>query len=206
MAECAQCKDKIGFFAPTYGSRSDLCGRCATEAERLREGKILQSEIKTKEEEVIEQERIERIQASGTPQEKLNLAIELRDFSDYSKYELDRILSQIKVTTAHSFSTHDVVREIDVISSESVQGMHLFKDLFAGVRDVVGGRSKAVQDTLRQAKTEVMRELKIEAMCEGGNAVIAVDLDYHQMSAGTSSGMMMLVASGTAVVVQSKIS
>ena len=148
--------------------------------------------------------RIDKIKSNGTPQEKFNLAIEIRDFSDYSDEELDRILKQIKITTAHKFATHDIVREIDIISSESVQGMHIFKDLFASVRDIVGGRSNAVQDTLKQSKIEVMRELKIEAMCCGANGVIGVNFDYHQMSAGTTSGMMMLVATGTAVAVKEK--
>jgi uncharacterized protein YbjQ (UPF0145 family) len=76
--------------------------------------------------------------------------------------------------------------------------MNVFKDLFAGVRNVVGGRSEAVQKTMRDARETVLYELKREAHAVGANAVVGVDLDYVEL-AGTGSSMLMLVASGTAV-------
>ena len=79
--------------------------------------------------------------------------------------------------------------------------MNIFKDLFAGVRNIVGGRSKAVQDTMRDARRTTLYELKKEAHAVGANAVVGVDLDYVEL-AGAGSSMVMLVASGTAVVIE----
>ena len=78
--------------------------------------------------------------------------------------------------------------------------MNIFKDLFAGVRDIVGGRSKAVQNTLRDSRRTALYKLKKEAYEVGANAVVGVDLDYIELSGGT--GMIILVASGTAVIIE----
>jgi len=78
--------------------------------------------------------------------------------------------------------------------------MNIFKDLFASVRDVVGGRSEAVQATMRDARRTALYELKKEAHAVGANAVVGVDLDYVELSSGGS--MVMLVATGTAVIVE----
>jgi uncharacterized protein YbjQ (UPF0145 family) len=79
-------------------------------------------------------------------------------------------------------------------------GMNIFKDLFAGVRNIVGGRSEAVQKTMRDSRRTALYELKKEAHAVGANAVVGVDLDYVELSSAGS--MVMLVASGTAVVIE----
>lgn len=86
---------------------------------------------------------------------------------------------------------------IEIVTAECAFGMNIFKDLFAGVRDIVGGRSEAVQRTMRDARRTALYELKREAHAVGANAVVGVDLDYVELSAAGS--MVMLVASGTAV-------
>ena len=78
--------------------------------------------------------------------------------------------------------------------------MNIFKDLFAGVSNVVGGRSEAVQKTMRDSRRTVLYELKKEAYEVGANAVVGVDLDYVELSSAGS--MVMLVASGTAVMIE----
>ena len=78
--------------------------------------------------------------------------------------------------------------------------MNIFKDLFAGIRDIVGGRSEAVQKTMRDSRRTALYELKKEAHMVGANAVVGVDLDYMEMSSAGS--MVLLVASGTAVVIE----
>ena len=78
--------------------------------------------------------------------------------------------------------------------------MNIFKDLFAGIRDIVGGRSEAVQVTMRDLRRTALYELKKEAHAVGANAVVAVDLDYVELSG--AGNMVMLVASGTAVVIE----
>ncbi len=85
-----------------------------------------------------------------------------------------------------------------LVSGEAILGANILRDLFAGIRDIVGGRSSAYENELRKAKA-----LAIEAMVEqarqlGANAVIGVDLDYENI--GQSGGMLMVCASGTAVV------
>jgi uncharacterized protein YbjQ (UPF0145 family) len=93
----------------------------------------------------------------------------------------------------------NITKRIEIVTAECALGMNMFKDLFAGVRDIVGGRSKAVQDTMRDARRAALYELKKEAHEVGANAVVGVDLDYVELSA--SGSMVMLVASGTAVVI-----
>lgn len=93
-----------------------------------------------------------------------------------------------------------ITKRIEIVTSEVAYGMNIFKDLFAGVRDIVGGRSEAVQGTMRDARRTALYELKKEAHSVGANAVVGVDLDYVELSG--SSNMVMLVASGTAVIIE----
>ena len=94
----------------------------------------------------------------------------------------------------------NITERIEIVTAECAFGMNIFKDLFAGVRDIVGGRSKAVQNTLRDSRRTALYELKKEAYEVGANAVVGVDLDYMEMSSGGS--MVLLVASGTAVIIE----
>lgn len=104
----------------------------------------------------------------------------------------------IRLTTANSVANAEVETELNIVSSECVLGIGFFGDVFAAVRDVVGGRSKAMQDALRRARTTCLDELRKEAHAVGADAVIAIDLDYSEMS-GQGKSMLFLVASGTAV-------
>ena len=80
---------------------------------------------------------------------------------------------------------------------EAVLGANVFRDLFAGIRDIVGGRSGAYESTLRDARATALEELKNEARALGADAVIGVDLDYETLGQGGT--MLMVTASGTAV-------
>ncbi|MBF9058164.1 heavy metal-binding domain-containing protein [Rhodobacterales bacterium HKCCSP123] len=91
-------------------------------------------------------------------------------------------------------------KRITIVTAEVAYGMNIFKDIFSSIRNIVGGRSEAVQKTMRDARETVLYELKREAHAVGANAVIAVDLDYTQIG-DSGWNMVMLVASGTAVVV-----
>ena len=92
-----------------------------------------------------------------------------------------------------------VVQRLGVIASECVLGVNVFKDLKSAITNITGGRSKGLQDSLKEAKAIVFDELKIEAHSLGANAVIGIDLDYQELH-GNGGDMLMLVASGTAVV------
>lgn len=104
------------------------------------------------------------------------------------------------VLTTETAPNLNITKRIEIVTAECAFGMNIFKDLFAGVRDIVGGRSEAVQKTMRDARRTALYELKKEAHAVGANAVVAVDLDYVELSAAGS--MVMLVASGTAVVIE----
>ncbi|WP_299843068.1 YbjQ family protein [uncultured Paracoccus sp.] len=108
----------------------------------------------------------------------------------------EKQIGQILLTTENAPDI-EIVERIEIITAECAYGMHIFKDLFAGVRDIVGGRSKAVQKTMREARRTALLELKREAHAVGANAVVGVDLDYVELS--SPGNMVMLVASGTAV-------
>lgn len=115
--------------------------------------------------------------------------------------EVDRIAS-IKLTTSYMVAGREIATEVGIVTAECVFGMNIFRDLFAGIRDIVGGRSGATQKVLRDARETVLNELRKEAADLHADAVIAVDLDYQELSGGGKGGMLMLVASGTAVKLQ----
>ena len=94
------------------------------------------------------------------------------------------------------------IQYLGVVSGEAILGANIFKDFFAGIRDIVGGRSAAYEGELRKAKEIAMREMEQQATQLGGNAVIGIDLDYETIQIGNGGGMMMVSASGTAVVLR----
>jgi len=104
------------------------------------------------------------------------------------------------ILTTETGADLKIIKRIEIVTAECAFGMNVFKDMFTNIRDFVGGRSKAVQKTLRDSIRTALYELKKEAYEVGANAVVGVDLDYVELSLGGS--MVMLVASGTAVVVE----
>jgi uncharacterized protein YbjQ (UPF0145 family) len=104
------------------------------------------------------------------------------------------------VLTTHTVEGKSVTKYFGLVSGEAILGANIFKDLFAGIRDIVGGRSAAYEQELREAKNIAVQEMAQQAQALGGNAVIGVDLDYETI--GKNGSMMMVSASGTAVVVE----
>lgn len=117
-----------------------------------------------------------------------------------AKLERDAAIDAVILTTETYPQDIRILERVEIVTAECAFGMNIFKDLFAGVRDIVGGRSEAVQKTMRDARRTVLYELKKEAHEVGANAVVGVDLDYVELSAAGS--MVMLVASGTAVKIE----
>lgn len=103
------------------------------------------------------------------------------------------------VTTTPSIEGHKVTRYCGVIAGEAILGANVFKDLFAGIRDLVGGRSATYERELQRAREIALAELQERAVALGANAVIGVDIDYEVL--GQGNGMLMVSASGTAVVI-----
>lgn len=104
------------------------------------------------------------------------------------------------VTTTNTVEGKKVTKYLGMVSGEAILGANIFKDFFAGIRDIVGGRSAAYEKELRQAKDIAVSEMIEQARTMGGNAVIAVDLDYETIGQGGS--MLMVSASGTAVIIE----
>lgn len=102
------------------------------------------------------------------------------------------------VTTTSTLEGRRIVRYLGLVSGEAILGANVFKDIFAGLRDIVGGRSQAYEQELNRAKEIAVQEMVQQAQSFGANAVIAVDLDYETVGQGGS--MLMVTASGTAIV------
>ncbi|HED38081.1 MAG TPA: YbjQ family protein [Ignavibacteria bacterium] len=113
-----------------------------------------------------------------------------------------KAVDEVIVTTTPMIPGVQVDAIIEIITAEVAFGMNVFKDIFAKVKDVTGGRSKATQNILRDARKQAIFELKKEALKVGADAVVSVDLDYSEFSGGGKS-MLFIIASGTAVKLSS---
>jgi uncharacterized protein YbjQ (UPF0145 family) len=91
-----------------------------------------------------------------------------------------------------------VSRYLGVVTGEAIIGANIFRDMFAAVRDVVGGRSATYEKALNEARDVALSEMQRRAEQLGANAVIAIDVDYEVL--GQNNGMLMVAVSGTAVV------
>jgi len=108
----------------------------------------------------------------------------------------------VLVLTTPNIEGKRITQYVGLVTGEAILGANIFRDLFAGIRDIVGGRSSAYEGELRKAKQIAIREMIDEATARGANAVVGVDLDYETIEMGGGGGMLMVSASGTAVVVE----
>ena len=106
------------------------------------------------------------------------------------------------IVTTPSLEGRRITRYVGLVSGEAILGANIFRDFFAGIRDIVGGRSAAYEEELRKAKDIALQEMQDEAQRLGGNAIVGVDLDYETITMGSGGGMLMVSASGTAVVIE----
>jgi len=100
-------------------------------------------------------------------------------------------------TTTPSIEGRPIQAYLGIVVGEAIVGANIFKDLFAGIRDIVGGRSGAYEKELGKARQIALDELEQSALALGADAVVAIDLDYEVL--GQGNGMLMVSASGTAV-------
>lgn len=105
------------------------------------------------------------------------------------------------IVTTPQLEGQPVRKHLGIVSGEAILGANIFRDFFAGIRDVVGGRSAGYEKELRNAKQIALDEMAEQARELGANAIIAVDLDYETIQVGNGGGMLMVSASGTAVIV-----
>jgi len=88
-----------------------------------------------------------------------------------------------------------------IVTGEAILGANIFRDLFAGIRDIIGGRSAAYEKELRKARELAFAEMEEEARQLGANAIVGIDIDYETIQLGSGGNMLMVSVSGTAVTV-----
>ncbi|RVP96964.1 YbjQ family protein [Sinorhizobium meliloti] len=114
------------------------------------------------------------------------------------KAERERIKAII-LTTGFDIPNRKTEKVIGIVASEAALGMNIFRDIANNWRDILGGRSTSAQNTLQEARTACLDGLRREAARSGADAVIAVDLDYNELSTAGSGGIVFVAATGTAV-------
>lgn len=100
-------------------------------------------------------------------------------------------------STTPYVAEREIARTAGVVSGEAIIGAHIFRDLFAGITNIIGGRAGGYEKALREARDIAIREMCDEAEKLGADAVVGVDLDYESL--GADNGMLMVTAAGTAV-------
>ena len=103
------------------------------------------------------------------------------------------------VTTTPTIEGHPIREYKGLVTGETIIGANFVKDFFANIRDIVGGRSSSYESVLREAKDIAMSEMQERAQTMGANAIVGADLDYEAL--GANGSMLMVTASGTAVVI-----
>jgi uncharacterized protein YbjQ (UPF0145 family) len=108
------------------------------------------------------------------------------------------------MTTTPTVEGQRIVQYFGIVSGEAILGANIFKDLFASIRDIVGGRSAAYEEELRKAMAIAYDEMQMDARSLGGNAIVGVDLDFESIQIGRGGSMLMVTASGTAVKLEGR--
>ncbi|MDP6573022.1 MAG: YbjQ family protein [Rhodospirillales bacterium] len=137
----------------------------------------------------------------GKNEKEIQELIDAKQYDELPTEVIDEIAKDIVLTTETVLSGYHVAERLEIITAECVFGMNVFRDMFAGIRDIFGGRSSSSQKVLRDSRRVCLTELRREALLLGANAVIAVDLSYNEIS-GDGKSMLFLVASGTACRVE----
>lgn len=109
-------------------------------------------------------------------------------------------MQNITLTTTPTLENRKITSYLGIVTGEAIIGANLFRDIFAGIRDIVGGRSASYEEVLREAKDNALSEMAEHARQMGANAVVGIDLDYETV--GTNGSMLMVTASGTAVITE----
>jgi uncharacterized protein YbjQ (UPF0145 family) len=102
------------------------------------------------------------------------------------------------VTSTESIDGSRITSYLGIVSGDAVMGTNIFKDLFASIRDIVGGRAASYENMLQEAKDTALAEMTDRAKALGADAVVAVDLDYEVIG-GDNKTLLMVTANGTAV-------
>jgi uncharacterized protein YbjQ (UPF0145 family) len=109
-------------------------------------------------------------------------------------------MQNMTLSTTPTLENRKITTYLGIVTGEAIIGANLFRDIFAGIRDIVGGRSASYEEVLREAKDNALSEMAENARQMGANAVVGIDLDYETV--GTNGSMLMVTASGTAVITE----
>jgi len=101
------------------------------------------------------------------------------------------------LTTTNTIEGKQIKKYLGIVSGEAIIGANLFRDIFAGIRDIVGGRTSSYEEVLREAKENAINEMIENAKTLGANAILGIDLDFETV--GPNGSMLMVTATGTAV-------
>ncbi len=104
------------------------------------------------------------------------------------------------LTTTPNIEGQRITKYLGIVNGEAIIGAKLVRDFFAGISDIVGGRSGAYEQGLREAKSIALKEMMDQAHRLGANAIIGIDLDYENI--GGNGSMLMVSANGTAVIIE----
>ena len=106
-------------------------------------------------------------------------------------------MNRITLSTTNVIEGKPAKNYLGIVTGETIIGANIFKDLFASIRDIVGGRSGSYEKVLREAKDTALKEMEEAAIRLGADAVVGIDLDYETV--GANGGMLMVTASGTPI-------
>jgi uncharacterized protein YbjQ (UPF0145 family) len=106
-------------------------------------------------------------------------------------------------TTTPTVAGREIEKAIGMVSADCAYGMNVFRDMFAGFRDLVGGRSQSVEKVLKDAKKTVQAEMVQQALDLGADAIVGVDFDFNELDGGGKNGMLLVSGTGTAVKLSS---
>jgi uncharacterized protein YbjQ (UPF0145 family) len=109
-------------------------------------------------------------------------------------------MQNLILTTTPTIEGKKITQYMGIVTGEAIIGANLFRDIFAGIRDIVGGRSNSYEEVLREAKDNALAEMEEKARQLGANAIVGIDLDYETV--GTNGSMLMVTSSGTAVFIE----
>ncbi|MDO9571512.1 MAG: heavy metal-binding domain-containing protein [Hydrogenophaga sp.] len=122
-----------------------------------------------------------------------------RDLSILPQNLITECAESVQLFTTPTISDKEISAELGLVTAECVFGINFFFDLFNSVRDLVGGRSKALESLMKEAKDELLSDIKLKAALIGADAVISIHLSFNELDGGGKNGMLMANAVGTAV-------
>ncbi len=186
MANCILCGKSIGFTSSSYKTKEgEICENCLSSLlGGVKKSYFYRYTQQIKE---LEEMTIAELKSYHATKDELDQRID----------EQRNRFNSIIVTTTNTIEGKYVVKYLDVVFGEVVEGINMFRDFAAGFTNVIGGRSESYEKSMAKAREAAMNEMKKKAASLGANAIVGVTVDYEVINA-----MLMITSSGTAVIVE----